>query len=156
MDGLPADEGRIVAGRDPGIARIAAKVHMHFDDPTGPGVEPEQLDEVRAVGIDRLAVEGAVEAAVQRLRKPRRAIDESLDLVRELLPTRSRRASTDRRGGFNGRSSGRVRVRSRTGRHPEHERRNDRTRGEYDGRLPSSHDLLSLHTRAHGPRRGAT
>src|SRR6185312_390658 len=105
---LAAEAGLAVAGRDPGLARIAAEVHM---DLAGAALEPDEPDQIAAALRDGVhAFPLAADPAGERVGKPAGAVDGRADLVGELLPAprESRRA---RRFG-----DGRRRLLGRIGR----------------------------------------
>ena len=74
----------IAAGRDPQAPRIAAEIHVHL--PTA-RFEPDEAEQVAAVRANRVDV--GVRAAyvrVERSGNPTRAVNGSMDAVRQLLP----------------------------------------------------------------------
>ncbi len=90
---LPLLDGRVVAPGEPRVARISAEDHVHLVRAARKsGVEEEELHEVRAIRIHRLAVEHAVEPCVERVRQPRGAVHRRPDPVGELLPAMAVRA----------------------------------------------------------------
>ena len=138
---LPGDRQGVLAGRDPGGARIAAEVHVYLLDDSTSRLEPRPADEIGAVRIHGATVEEPPgELSAQRMRKPRRAIHRRIDLVGELLPARSRGLRADGRRRLRGRGVGSA---SRARREHGNERGDRHRSGEHDELPHPTHDLLS-------------
>src|SRR6185295_8210774 len=76
--------GLAVAGRNPGLARIAAQVHVHL---AGAALEPDEPDQIAAALRDGVhAFPLATDPAGERVGKPAGAVDGRADLVGEPLP----------------------------------------------------------------------
>src|SRR6185295_11328802 len=81
---LAAEAGLAVAGRNPGLARIAAQVHVHL---AGAALEPDEPDQIAAALRDGVhAFPLATDPAGERVGKPAGAVDGRADLVGEPLP----------------------------------------------------------------------
>src|SRR5262249_17949903 len=105
--GLAVDRERVLAGRDLQAARIAAEVDVYLLAARRRRVEPDEGEEMGAVGRGVVGRALAADLACERVRYPRRAVHRRVDPVREALPADAPRGRTAPRGGLR-RGCGRV------------------------------------------------